>query len=54
VTLVDTLPPEVREGGAALIGVHRQPIVGVGVDKPLRCESVYFHVAVKEFEVFRL
>jgi hypothetical protein len=48
------IDPEVREGGAALTGVHRQPIVGIRIDKSLRCESVYFHFAVKEFEVLRL
>ena len=41
--------PEVRKGGAALNGVHGQPIIGVRVDKSLRCEPVYFHVAVKEY-----
>jgi hypothetical protein len=48
------IDPEVREGSTALIAVHRQPIIGVGVDKSLRCESVYLHVAVKELEVLRL
>jgi hypothetical protein len=48
------IEPKVREGSAPLIGVHRQPVIGVRVDKPLRCESVYCHVAAKEFEVLRL
>jgi hypothetical protein len=48
------IEPEVGEGAAALTGVHGQPIVGVGEDKPLRRESVYFHFAAKESEVLRL
>jgi hypothetical protein len=48
------IEPEVSKGGAALTGVHRQPIVGVRVDKSLRRESVHFHFAVKESEVLRL
>jgi hypothetical protein len=48
------LDPEIRKGGAALTGVHGQPIIGVRVDKSLRCEPVYFHVAVKELKIFGL
>ena len=48
------IEPEIRKGGAALTGVHGQPIIGVRVDKSLRCESVHFHFAVKESEVLRL
>ena len=45
---------EVSESAAASIAVHREPVVGICVDKPLRCESVDLHVAVKELEVLRL
>src|SRR5580658_248300 len=48
------IEPEFGEGRAALTRVHRQPIICVGVDKSLRCESVQGYVAVKEFEVLRL
>jgi hypothetical protein len=45
---------EVSESGAALTAVHRQPIVGIRVDKALRGESVYLHFAVEELEVLRV
>jgi hypothetical protein len=48
------IDPEFREGAAALTGVHGQPVVVVCVDKSLRHESVYFHLAVEKLKVLRL
>src|ERR1700722_309925 len=48
------IQPEIGEAGAALAGIHGQPVVVVGVDESLRYEPVDLDDAVKKFELLCL
>src|SRR6202041_1671265 len=48
------IQPEIGEAGAALAGIHGQPVVVVGIDESLRYEPVDLDDAVQNFELLCL
>src|ERR1700722_18013619 len=48
------IQPEIGEAGAALAGIHGQPVVVVGIDEALRYEPVDLDDAVQNFELLCL